>query len=323
MKVTKDMINEELRPFFGPSKLLSFLCTRTWGIKLVLLLQKLVKGKGIKGLHCEEHYIPSSSGAEAIRVRVFKPLDAKENLPAMLYNHGGGYIFGNPELFLSVIQRFIEVRPCVVIVPDYRKALTAPFPAAFDDCYDSLLWAKANADVLGIRSDKFIVAGHSAGGGLTAAVTLKARDTQDVDIAFQMPIYPMIDDRQTTESARDMDVAGWNTKTNAFAWHLYLDGDQKANPNLSPYAAPSRNSDYRGFPPTITIVGEFEPFRDETLAYVEALRKEGTTVAFKFYEGCFHGFDMFGAKAKIAEEASNFVYDSYAEYYDTYLSTNP
>lgn len=326
MKVTKDMIDPELRRYFGPSKLLSFICTRKWGVKLAMALLRFSKGKDIKGLHCEEHYItPSSRGApsssaDPIRVRVFKPLNAPDNLPAMLYSHGGGYIIGTPEMFLSVIERFIKVRPCVVIVPDYRKALTAPFPAAFDDCYDSLLWAKANAATLGIRSDKFILAGHSAGGGLTAALTLKARDTKDVDIAFQMPIYPMLDDRQTTESARDMDVAGWNTATNAFAWDLYLGGNQQANPDLSPYAAPARNSDYQDFPPTITLVGEFEPFRDETIAYVEALKEAGVTVTYKFYQGCFHGFDLVGTDATIAQDALDFTYDAYAEHYDTYLS---
>ena len=82
-----------------------------------------------------------------------------------------------------------------MVAPDYRKALDELYPAALNDCYDTLLWMRDNAESLNIRSEKFAVGGHSAGGGLTAAVTLKVFDTQDVKIAFQMPIYPMIDHR--------------------------------------------------------------------------------------------------------------------------------
>src|SRR5665647_940657 len=83
---------------------------------------------------------------------------------------------------------------------------------------------KENAEMLGIIPNKFIVAGHSAGGGLAAAVTLKATDTQDVKIAFQMPIYPMIDDRQNTQSATNNNAPVWNSIANKYAWSQYLKG---------------------------------------------------------------------------------------------------
>ncbi len=319
MEVTKDMLDKGLQPIYKPLKIISFLLSRKWGINLINFQSSFIKGRTIGELDCEERYIPSKSGGPDIRIRIFKPLNYNSKLPAMLYNHAGGFVIGTPELSLKIIKQFIIKRPCVVIAPDYRKAMKAPFPAGFNDCYDTLLWAKENSDELGILPHKFIVAGHSAGGGLTAAVTLKARDTQDVDIAFQMPIYPMIDDRQTTASAKNTGVHVWNTKTNAFAWNLYLRDikqDKKAVPS---YAAPARNTDYMNFPPTITFVGELEPFRDETISYVEALKKEGIAVEFKFYKGCFHGFDIIGARSDIAKDAINFTYKSYAKYYDTYI----
>ena len=320
MKVTKDMINEGLRSYLGPLKIVSFLMSRKWGIKLLLILGAFSKGKKIPGVHCDTLYIPSKNGGPAIRVRVIKPQQEKGKLPAMLYLHGGGYVLGNPDSFLSLIKQFIDTRPCVVIAPDYRKALTAPFPAGFNDCYDTLLWAKENANALGIDNKQFMVAGHSAGGGLTAAVTLKARDTQEASIAFQMPIYPMIDDRQLTPSAMAMDSPVWNTKVNAFAWRLYLSNLIKNNVEINAYAAPARNNDYSHFPPTITFVGELEPFKDETIAYVDALKNAGAKVRFRLFKGCYHGFDLFATQSLVAKEAINFTLESYAEYYDTYIN---
>ena len=86
---------------------------------------------------------------------------------------------GVPEGSSELIRRFIETRPCVVVAPDYRKAKSRPYPGGFQDCYDALIWTRDNAQTLGC-TDKFIIGGHSAGGGLTAAVALKARDSGDV-----------------------------------------------------------------------------------------------------------------------------------------------
>ena len=320
MKVSKNMVDKELRSYFGILKAIAFLLAKKWGIKLLNSASKFSNGKKIEGLYNEERYIQSKSGGRDIRIRIFKPHNYEGKLPAVVYSHGGGYVIGNPETYLENIKKFIETRPCVVIAPDYRKALEAPFPAAFNDCYDTLLWAKENADTINIRNDHFIVAGHSAGGGLTAALTLKARDTQDVHIAFQMPIYPMIDDRQITESAKNMDSPAWNSISNANAWNLYLKDLKENDAEIPAYAAPARNTNYENFPPTITFVGDFEPFRDETIAYVEALKKEGVPVEFRLYKGVYHGFDIAAPKASIAKDAINFTYQSFAKYYDTYIS---
>lgn len=118
-------------------------------------------------------------------------------------------------------ERLLQSRPCVIIAPDYRKAFTKPFPARLNDCYDTLLWARANAETLGITG-KVMIAGDSAGGGLTAAVTLRALDTQNVDIAFQMPIYPMIDDQQSVDPSSYVKAPIWHTAANKSGWNAYL-----------------------------------------------------------------------------------------------------
>ena len=315
MKVTKNMLNKELRSSYWSLTFLTVILRKAWGIRLFNFLMGLGKGKNIKGLHCEERYIPSRNSGPDIRVRIFKPLNHQGDLPGMLYIHGGGYMTGVPEMALDAIRGFIKAKACVIVAPDYRKALKDPYPAGFNDCYDTLLWMKENRDSLGITSDKFIIGGHSAGGGLTAGITLKARDSKDVDIAFQMPIYPMMDDRQASEPAREMLTPVWNSKTNAKGWELYLKDLNARNVEIPAYAAASRNNDYTDFPPTITFVADLEPFRDETVAYVEALKKAGIPVEFKLFEGCYHGFEALASKTAVSKQATRFLMQSYEKFY--------
>jgi acetyl esterase/lipase len=299
--------------------LLTFLMKFRWLTRLMdKLSNRSARGKAVETLQCEEAYIPSSDGAAQIRVRIYRPREAAGELPLMLYIHGGGYIMGCPEMTNDFYERFIETRPCVIVAPDYRKAWTKPFPAGLDDCYDTLLWAIGNADDLGIRRRKVIVAGHSAGGGLTAAVTLKARDQGDVDIAFQMPFYPMIDDRQPSDPAREIHTPVWDTTMNRIGWGSYLADLQRQQAEIPAYAAPARNADYSGFPPTITFVGTLEPFFWETRAYVEALRAADVDVAYKEYEGCFHAFELFAGNKPVGRDGMDFTFERYAGFYDKY-----
>lgn len=323
MQVTRSMLHPDLQPYYSRVRFFVLLIKQKWITSLFnWLIKRFQAGKDIAGLHCDEIWIPSSDGAWKIRTRVYKPLQHDGPLPVMVYIHGGGYVLGNPEMSANAIKEFIDTRPCVVLAPDYRKAYTEPYPAGFNDCYDTLLWAVANADSLNVSADKLMVAGHSAGGGLTAAVTLKARDTGDVNIAFQMPIYPMIDDQQPDDPARQIEVPIWNTDTNRIGWNAYLQTLRSKGEDIPPYAAPARNQDYAGFPPTITFVGTLEPFYWETKNYVDALRKAGVDVSYQEFENCFHGFDSITAEAEISKTALAFTYNSYADFYDRYVQVS-
>lgn len=319
MHVSQQMLDKDLQPYYYPAKMIAALLSKQWAVRWMHKLEAQLNGKNIKGLDCDEVFIPSQNGTHQIRIRTFRPKDFSGRLPGMMYIHGGGYMVGNPEIHLEPIKRFIETRPCVVVAPDYRKALDAPYPAAFDDCYDTLLWMQANAVSLGMVSGQFVVGGHSAGGGLTAAVSLKARDTGEVKIAFQLPIYPMIDDRQETESARDSDAPAWNSATNRLGWQLYLKDLHDQDLAIPAYAAAARADDYAGLPPTITFVGDLEPFLEETVQYVEHLKNAGVPTTFKIYPGCFHGFDVVAPKAGVSQDAWGFVLGAFGEYVDRYF----
>ena len=288
-------------------------------IRIIDWLRRREAGSDVAGLDCSTINIPSSLDDYSIRTRIYRPPNVSEPLPCLVYFHGGGYIMGVPEGSAELIKLFMQTRPCVVVAPDYRKAHQKPFPGGFQDCYDAMIWARDNADALGC-SDKIITGGHSAGGGLTAAVALKTRDTGDVDIAFQMPFYPMIDDTQPTDPQRDIDPPVWDTALNAIGWGAYLRDVRRRGETPSAYAAPARAESLVGLPPTITYVGDKDPFYWETAAYVEGLRTGGIDVSHTVYEGCYHAFEYIGEGGEIGAEARTFTFENFALFYDRYVT---
>lgn len=286
-------------------------------IRLVDWVRRRAKGKNIDGLSCESVTLTSSLDGYSIRTRIYRPQNSEGPLPCLVYFHGGGYIMGVPEGSAELIKRFVETRPCVVLAPDYRKAKHRPYPGGFQDCYDTLIWARDNAVALGC-SDKFIIGGHSAGGGLTAAVALKARDTGDVTPAFQMPFYPMIDETQPSDPNRDIDPPVWDTGLNRIGWNAYLRDVRLGREALSPYAVPARANSYAGLPPTITYVGDKDPFFWETQRYVERLAADGVEVVSTVFEGCYHAFEYIGEGGAIGAEARRYTMEQFAAFYDRF-----
>jgi len=304
MKIEKQMIDKQLRIYGSISKVLLKINSEEDFIKLNKKLS-LLQGKKIKGLDCSEKWIKRSKDNTKIRICIYKPLTIKSNALGLLWLHGGGFATGVPEISNDLIKKFVERSGCVVIAPDYTLSLDKPYPAALEDCHEALLWMKNNAQELQINPDQLMVGGESAGGGLTAAITLYERDIKGVSIAFQMPLYPMIDDRMNTESAKNNNAPVWDSKANKIAWNLYLKDVEKNNVPI--YAAPARAINYDDLPPIVTYVGDLEPFRDETIAYVKKLKEANVSVKFKVFQGCFHAFDKMYSYAKVSKEAIDFL----------------
>lgn len=303
MRVTPDMIDKQLR-FKGKlmSKFVRYNSPKNFQINNKIL-EKLYKGKNSKKMICEEQYVTKKDGG-VIRLCIYKPIDFKPNATGFLWIHGGGYAMCVPEQDMYYFENFTSVANCVIVAPDYTSSLVKPYPAAFIECYDILCWMKKNSHKLGIRDDQLFVGGGSCGGGLTAAISLYARDTKEVNIAFQMPLYPMIDDRMNTYSAIDNNAPVWDSINNELGWKLYLD-DLFESDNVPKYAAPAREVDYSNLPPTFSFVGEIEPFHDETVTYMKNLREAGVKTHFSVYSGCYHGFDTICPKSEKGKSAIN------------------
>ena len=238
-----------------------------------------------------------------IRLLILRPLEKNEKpVPGVLWVHGGGYQSGSAkDIFITRALSLVVKFGAVLVAPDYRLSRRHPYPAALQDCWAALLFLRDHAQELGVRSDQIMVGGESAGGGMAAALCMLARDRGAVNIAFQMPLYPMLDDRDTPSSA-DNHAPNWNSKRNRKAWKRYL-RQAYGTDLVSCYAAPARCEDYHGLPPCYTFVGDIEPFYCETVDYVRHLQEAGIRAEVDVYPGWFHAYDLFFPAKKIVREA--------------------
>lgn len=249
----------------------------------------------------EKRVIPV--GEHSIKLLILRPhVRSAEKVPGVLWVHGGGYQSGSAkDIFVTRALSLVVKYGAVLVAPNYRLSKKYPYPAALHDCYAALLYLKAHAEELGVRSDQIMVGGESAGGGMAAALCMLAHDRGEVNIAYQMPLYPMLDDRDTPSSA-DNHAPNWNTKRNHKAWKRYL-RDAYGTDIVSDYAAPARRRDLRGLPPCYTFVGDIEPFYQETVDYVRRLQEAGIEAECDVYPDWFHAYDLFFPAKKIVREA--------------------
>jgi len=310
MKINRICFDKDLRSTLIIMKFVPRLFYRESRIRLI---NKLSRKRLIIKKHADiqftEKWIVRKDGSK-LRICIFQSLDPKKNTPGMLWLHGGGYAIGAPDQAKKLAAKLIEASECVVVAPDYRLSIEAPYPAALNDAYETLLWMKNHTKELGIRENQLMVGGDSAGGGLAVALSLYARNKGEVAIAFQMPLYPMLDDRMTSKSATFDNTPVWDAKSNFNCWKLYL-GKLFGTKEVPYYAAPARANDFSKLPPTTTFVGELEPFRDEVIQFAHNLRKSGVPVDFEKFNGCFHAFEQMCPKATVSKKAIAYVKNSF------------
>lgn len=244
--------------------------------------------------------VPGPDGAE-IRLRVHRPTDAVGDLPCLFWMHGGGYVIGAPEQDDLRFDRWCQRFGLVGVGVQYRLAPEHPYPAAIEDCYAGLSWVMGNGADIGVDVDRIGIGGPSAGGGLAAALALMVRDRGQFEIDYQLLIYPMIDDTRSTTSA-GWEVPVWPPSSNRFGWSSYL-GDRFDTNNIPSHAAPARETDLTGLPPTYIMVGGLDGFADEDIDYATRLNHAGVPVELHVYPGAPHGFEGFAPGAAVSRQA--------------------
>lgn len=232
-------------------------------------------------------------------VRIYRPRNGREPLPAIVYYHGGAFVLGDLEFEHPRCLEMARQTEAVVVSVDYRLAPEHPFPAPFEDCWAALQWVCQSGD-LGVDPDRIAVAGASAGGTLAAAVCLMARDRGGPRPCFQLLIYPAIDDRMNTRSMEEfITIPGWNRIRSEHMWSHYLGKDRSRVP---PYAAPARADEVGGLPPTYIMTAELDALRDEGIFYAHRLIETGVPTELHHYPGTFHGFDTL-SRAELSRRA--------------------
>jgi acetyl esterase/lipase len=248
----------------------------------------------------EDRKIAGPVGAPPIPVRIYQPRSGSRPRALLVYLHGGAFCVGNLETEHARCLQICGDLGCSVVSVDYRLAPENPFPAGVEDCYAALVWAASHAAELGADPSRVAIGGGSAGGGLAAAVALMARDRGAPRLAFQLLIYPVLDDRLATPSMRAFtDTPIWDRANSVHMWRHYLGASSEA----SPYAAPARAADLSGLAPAYVMTAEFDPLRDEGIEYAMRLMQAGVPTELHNYPGAFHGFDIVGAATRIARAA--------------------
>lgn len=213
-------------------------------------------------------------------------------------------VLGSPEMMDGVCYSYVNEVNCVIVSVQYRLTPEHPFPAGTEDCYAALQWFYENAEQLGVDATRIGIDGASAGGGLTLAVSLMARDRQGPPLIFQMPLYPMIDHRNTTPSRYEItDKRVWGREHNLKAWNMYL--GEEGDKDVSPYAAPAHATDLSGLPPTFTFIRDLDPFRDETIELVAKLSQAGVPTEFTLYPATFMGLKVWHLRQMLVNTQRN------------------
>jgi acetyl esterase/lipase len=229
--------------------------------------------------------------ASGVGVRLFRPQDGAEPGPALLWIHGGGYVTGDAAQNDALCRRFSRALGATVASVDYRLAPEHPYPLPLEDCYSALEWL---VTLPAVDRSRVAIGGASAGGGLAAALALLTRDRGAIELAAQLLVYPMLDDR-SVEGLDSPDHRLWSQSSNKFGWSAYLGG---ADPDV---AVPARRDDLAGLPPAWVGVGSMDLFHDEDLAYAARLRAAGVPCEVEVVPGAFHGFDLVAPKAGVSQ----------------------
>ncbi|MFJ6548592.1 MULTISPECIES: alpha/beta hydrolase [unclassified Microbacterium] len=253
----------------------------------------------------EDRVIPGPPGAPDIEVTIFRPAGSETSTLAGFVNiHGGGMIVGHRSWETARVVDIVAEHGVVAVNVEYRLAPEDPYPAGVEDCYAAFVWTHAHAAELGIDPARIVVGGGSAGGGLTAAVALLARDRRGPVMAGQLLLCPMIDNTNTTVASRQYDGIGtWQRDMNLLAWSCVLGEELAFSTEAPAYAAPSRATDVSGLPPAYIEVGEAEMFRDEDTAYALRIWETGGQAELHVWGGGAHGFDMYMPEAEITRAA--------------------
>lgn len=235
----------------------------------------------------EDRLIPSLQDNTEIGIRIYRP-SAQENLPAVVYFHGGWFMAGGLDTHDRPLRSLANLSAAIIISVDYRLAPEFPFPYGANDCYDALLWIAANATELGIDINRIALAGDSAGGALAAVTTRRAVMGNGPKIAGQVLIYPVTDSSLSTASWKEFAEGPNLTLEGAeHAWNCYT---PNVADRIRPDASPLMADDLFGLPPTHMIMAEYDPLRDEAALYGRKLKAAGVILTETTYSGMVHGF---------------------------------
>ena len=251
-------------------------------------LDRLLTDQPVEAVAGVENF--SIPGPEsAIPIRIYVP-DGSPPYPVLVYFHGGGWTAGSLDTHDSVCAALTNRAGCLTVSVDYRLAPEHPFPAAVEDSYAAVEWLAAHGERINADTGRIAVAGDSAGGNLTAAVTIMARDHDGPRFVHQGLLYPAVASPTVHEfESYEENAEGYLLEMASVRWYYdqYFQSPVHAR---NEYAAPLLADDLSGLPPATVITAGFDPLRDEGIEYAVRLEADGVDVEHRHYERMIHAF---------------------------------
>ena len=230
-----------------------------------------------------------------LEARLYVPEGAGDAPPLTLFFHGGGWVVGSLDTHDATVRALARASGSAMLSLAYRLAPEHPYPAPVEDCFEALCWAADQGAALGVDAARLAVAGDSAGGNLAAACAILARDRGGPPLRHQLLLYPVTDRDYARASYCENGGGEYFLSTGMmdWFWRHYLGETAQQD---APLALLARRDDLAGLPPATVIVAEYDPLRDEGLAFAGGLEAAGVPVWAEIAPGMIHGFcSMFEA----------------------------
>lgn len=227
------------------------------------------------------------TSAGAVKARLYHPMPGT-TLPLLVFIHGGGWVFGTLDTHDPLCRALAAAAEIAVLSLEYPRAPEHRYPTALDTVRAAVVTAAADAGTLGIDASRIAIGGDSAGGNLSAALCLATRDEGGPAIAHQLLLYPVIDN-DFTRASHIENATGYmlSSEMMQWFWAQYLGDAGRAAGAL---ATPIRADSLAGLPSATIVTAEYDPLRDEGIAYAERLKAAGVTVTHDHFPGVIHGF---------------------------------
>ncbi|GII58561.1 esterase [Planotetraspora thailandica] len=240
----------------------------------------------------QEKWITVPAKVGEVRVRILKPVGVEDQLPVVLYVHGGGWILGDAGTHDRLVRELAVGVNAAVVFVEYDRSPEARYPVAIEQAYATAQWISRHGASEGLDSSRLAVAGDSVGGNMTAALAILAKQRGDVSFVHQSLYYPVTDAGQDTDSYREFaDGPHLTAKAMAWFWDAYLpEKDKRGEITVSPLRATVE--ELAGLPETFLIVDENDVLRDEGEAYGRKLIEAGVRTTTVRYDGTLHDFMM-------------------------------
>ncbi|MBP2707823.1 alpha/beta hydrolase [Microbispora sp. RL4-1S] len=249
--------------------------------------------KAVDEAQSPEIDVPGTTRETVGNLTVFRPADAAEPLPVILYLHGGSWVYGNDHTHGRLARELALGVGAAVVFVNYSLAPEARYPVAIQENHAAARWVVEHGATLGLDPSRIAVAGDSAGGNMAAALTFQVKGA--IPLAAQVLFYPVTDAAFDTGSYQRF-ATGYFLRRDAmrWAWDQYTTSEaERAEITASPLRATTEQ--LQGLPPALVVTAEADVLRDEGEAYAGRLREAGVPVVAVRYNGIIHDFVMLNA----------------------------